>query len=67
MKDLRLSSSPGPKQMSMEVIRVDLLAVEMEFDQLETFPITVELDTHYFLNSKVALRTSGLPRYVFLS
>ena len=34
---------------------------------MEGFPLAVDLDTHYFLNSKAALCTSGLPRYVFLS
>lgn len=51
----------------MEVVGADLLAAKMEFDQLEKFPLAVDLDTHYFLNSKAALCTSGLPRYVFLN
>ena len=58
---------PSPKEISMEGIGVDLLAAKMEFDQLEGFPLAVDLDTHYFLNSKAALCTSGLPRYVVLS
>lgn len=57
---------PGPKEISMEEIGVDVLAAKMEFDQLEGFPLAVDLDTHYFLNSKAALCTSGLPRYVLM-
>lgn len=56
---------PSPDQISMEEIGADLLAAKMEFDQLERFPLALDLDTHYFLNSKAALCTSGLPRYVF--
>ena len=59
-----LTFYPSPEQISMEEIGADLLAAKMEFDQLEGFPLAVDLDTHYFLNSKAALCTSGLPRYV---
>ena len=55
---------PNPKQISMEENGLDLLAAKMELDELEGFPLAVDLDTHYFLNSKAALCTSGLPRYV---
>ena len=55
----------NPEQISMKEIEADLLAAKMEFDQLEGFPLALNLDTHYFLNSKAALCTSGLPRYVF--
>lgn len=58
---------PSPDQISMAEIGADLLAAKMEFDQLEGFPLALDLDTHYFLNSKAALSTSGLPRYVFFS
>lgn len=58
---------PGPKQISMEEIDADLLAAKMELDQLEGYPLAIDLDTHYFLNSKAALCTSGLPRYVEMS
>lgn len=62
-----LAFFPSPDQISMEEIGADLLAAKMEFDQLEGFPLALDLDTHYFLNSKAALCTSGLPRYVFFS
>jgi hypothetical protein len=58
---------PNPEQISMAKIGADLLAAKMEFDQLEGFPLVVDLDTHYFLNSKAALCTSGLPTYVVMS
>ncbi len=57
---------PNPEQISMAKIGADLLAAKMEFDQLEGFPLVVDLDTHYFLNSKAALCTSGLPTYVVM-
>lgn len=53
---------PSPKDISIEDIGADLLASKMEFDGLQGFPLAVDLDTHYFLNSKAALCTSGLPR-----
>lgn len=58
---------PGPKQISMEEIGADLLAAKMMFDELEGFPLAIDLDTHCFLNSKAALCTSGLPRCVVMS
>lgn len=58
---------PNPEQISMATIGADFLAAKMEFDQLEGFPLVVDLDTHYFLNSKAALCTSGLPTYVVMS
>lgn len=62
-----LAFFPSPEQISMERIGADLLAAKMEFDQLEGFPLALDLDTHYFLNSKAALCSSGLPRYVSVS
>ncbi|KAL8771409.1 MAG: hypothetical protein Q9209_003077 [Squamulea sp. 1 TL-2023] len=53
---------PGPGEISMEENSIDLLAAKMELDELERFPLAIDLDTHYFLNSKAALCTSGLPR-----
>ena len=58
---------PNPEQISMAEIGADLLATKMEFDQLEGFPLVVDPDTHYFLNTKAALCTSGLPTYVIMS
>ena len=45
----------------MESNGIDLLAAKMALDDLEGFPLAVDLETHYFLNSKAALATSGLP------
>lgn len=55
---------PSPEQTSIKEIGVDPLATKMELDNLEGFPLAVDLDTHYFLNLKAALCNSGLPRYV---
>ncbi|KAL8756013.1 MAG: hypothetical protein Q9184_004635 [Pyrenodesmia sp. 2 TL-2023] len=54
----------SPKEIAMEANGIDLLAAKMDWDELEGFPSAIDLDTHYFLNSKAALCTSGLPRYV---
>ena len=58
---------PDPEHISMAEIEADLLATKTDLDQLEGFPLVVDLDTHYFLNSKAALCTSGLPTYVIMS
>ena len=62
----RLLFFPGPKQMSLEENEIDSLMAKMELDELEGYPVAMSLDTHYFLNSKAALATSGLPTYVGL-
>ena len=54
----------SPKQILMEENGIDLLSAKMEFDEFEGFPMTVDLETHYFMNSKAAIFSSGLPRYV---
>lgn len=51
-------------QIASEAKNVDLFSSKLALDGLEGLPLTVELDTHYFLNSKAALCASGLPRYV---
>ena len=57
----RLLFFSGPKDISLKENDVDILAIKMELDDLERFPVILSLDTHYFLNSKAALCTSGLP------
>ncbi|KAL8906863.1 MAG: hypothetical protein Q9171_006097 [Xanthocarpia ochracea] len=53
----------NPMKISTREQGIDLLAAKMEFDQLEDLPLALDLDTHYFLSSKAALCTSGLPRH----
>lgn len=53
-----------PEQIAMKENGIDRLVAKMELDELEGFPLTLDLETHYFLNSKAALCQSGLPRYV---
>ena len=55
---------PGPDQIEIETNKIDVLVVKAEFDGLEGLPLALDLDTLYYLNSKAALYTSGLPRYV---
>ena len=57
----RLLFFDSPAQISLKENGIDILAVKMELDDLERFPVTLNLETHYFLNSKAALWTSGLP------
>ena len=52
---------PGPADISLDQLSINRLAVKMELDELAAFPTMVSLDTHYFLNSKGGLCTSGLP------
>lgn len=51
----------GPEQIAMEENGIIRLVVKMELDGLEGFPLALDLETHYFLNSKAALCQSGLP------
>lgn len=60
----RLIFVSSPKEIAMEANEIDLLATKLDWDELEGFPFATDPDTHYFLNSKAALCTSGLPRYV---
>ena len=55
---------PGPREISMVADGIDLLMPKMALDGLDGLPLAINLDTHYFLNSKAALCTSGLPWYV---
>lgn len=51
----------GPADISLEEHGIDLLAHKLNLDGLEHFPLTIDLENHYFLNSKAALFASGLP------
>ncbi|KAL9599990.1 MAG: hypothetical protein Q9219_003459 [cf. Caloplaca sp. 3 TL-2023] len=51
----------GPRLISTKKIGIDVLASKLVLDGLEGLPLTVDLETIYFLNSKAALCTSGLP------
>ena len=58
-----LLSYSSPKEILVPDTGVDLLASKMELNELEGFPLAIDLDTHYFLNSKAAICASSLPRY----
>ncbi|KAI4282733.1 MAG: hypothetical protein L6R35_005321 [Caloplaca aegaea] len=51
----------GPKDISMEANGIDSLVARLALDDLEGYPLVMDLDTSYFLNSKLALSESGLP------
>ncbi|KAA6415437.1 MAG: hypothetical protein FRX48_00152 [Lasallia pustulata] len=57
----RLLFFRGPEDISLKKHGIDLLAPKLGLDGLEAFPLTLDLETHYFLNSKGALFASGLP------
>ena len=52
---------PGPARIPLRDYGIDMLAYKMVLDDLESFPLTVDLEKHWFVNSKVALAQSGLP------
>jgi len=60
----RLLFFSSPKHIAMRENGIDRLVPKMALDELEGLPLALDLETHYFLNSKVALCQSGLPRYV---
>ncbi|KAK4040381.1 hypothetical protein C8A01DRAFT_15727 [Parachaetomium inaequale] len=52
---------PGPSNIPMEEHGLDKLQYKVILDGLEKYPLTHDLETHWFLNSKAALARSGLP------
>ena len=52
---------PGPESIPVAAAKIDMIAYKLALDGLEGYPLTVDLDTHWFLNSKAALALSGLP------
>lgn len=52
---------PGPSKIPMEEHGIDRLEYKIVLDDLESYPLTHSLETHWFLNSKAALARSGLP------
>ncbi|KAL9596357.1 MAG: hypothetical protein Q9179_004645 [Wetmoreana sp. 5 TL-2023] len=51
----------NPEQISLKASGINVLAPKNVLDGLEGLPMVVGLETHYFLKSKAALCTSGLP------
>ena len=51
----------SPTDISLQQHGIDILAPKMDLDGLEGFPCTINLETHYFLNTKAGLCMSGLP------
>lgn len=52
---------PGPAQIPVEKHNIDALAYKVVLDTFEGYPLAVPLETHWWLNTKEALATSGLP------
>ncbi|SPQ19843.1 d4653150-3f13-4d9f-a910-56b8c7cf7620 [Thermothielavioides terrestris] len=52
---------PGPAEIPVKEHRIDKLEYKVIADALERYPLTHDLEAHWFLNSKAALARSGLP------
>ncbi|KAK3372194.1 hypothetical protein B0H63DRAFT_484047 [Podospora didyma] len=52
---------PGPASIPIKAHGIDKLAYKVVLDDLEAYPLTHDLDTHWYLNSKASLAHSGLP------
>jgi hypothetical protein len=52
---------PGPAKIPMKEHGIERLQYKVVLDGLERYPLTHNLETHWFLNSKVELARSGLP------
>lgn len=57
----RIVFCPSPDEIDLEKYKLDLLACKLVLDGLTKFPMTYDLERHWFLNSKEALARSGLP------
>jgi hypothetical protein len=51
----------GPPHIPRRQHGIDRIAYKVALDQLDRYPLTVDLETAWFLNSKAALAGSGLP------
>ncbi|KAI9151991.1 hypothetical protein HJFPF1_09209 [Paramyrothecium foliicola] len=51
----------GPAQIPVKQFGIDLIAHKIMLDGLEDYDLVAHPETHWFLNSKVALARSGLP------
>ncbi|GAB1312470.1 Putative solid-state culture specific ATP-grasp domain-containing protein [Madurella fahalii] len=51
----------GPSMIPLQDHGIDKLDFKVALDGLQGYPLTHDLETHWFLNSKAALARSGLP------
>lgn len=51
----------GPSEIPIKDMGIDLIAHKIMLDGLESYKLVVHPETHWFLNSKLALAQSGLP------
>lgn len=52
---------PGPAKIPMREHHIDRIAYKLALDGLQKYPLTIDMETHWYLNSKAALALSGLP------
>ncbi|EON97856.1 putative solid-state culture specific atp-grasp domain protein [Phaeoacremonium minimum UCRPA7] len=52
---------PGPAKIPVKEHHIDKIAYKLALDGLQEYPLTIDLETHWYLNSKAALALSGLP------
>lgn len=57
----RIVFCPGPEDIQLKEHGLDLLACKLVLDGLSDYPMTYDLEKHWYLNSKEALARSGLP------
>jgi hypothetical protein len=58
---LELVFCPGPAKIPVKQHGIDQLQYKIALDDLASYPLTHDLEAHWFLNSKAALARSGLP------
>ncbi|KAG8529615.1 uncharacterized protein KY384_006252 [Bacidia gigantensis] len=51
----------GPKAIPLKENGIDILSYKFVLDGIADYPLRFDLDKHWYLNSKEALATSGLP------
>lgn len=52
---------PGPSKIPIRQHGIGRIAYKCALDELDGYPLAMDLETHWFLNSKAALAWSGLP------
>ena len=50
-----------PKNLLLAENDIEILALKCVLDGYDGYPLTVDLETHYYVKSKIALAASGLP------
>lgn len=57
----RLLHMSGPSRLPLKENKIDILASKLALDALEEYPLVFDLEKQWYVNSKEALASSGLP------